>query len=47
MTSKNKKNKVSGKWWVRYKFLKGIHKLKRSAFYNASQRKLNKQLENE
>ena len=45
MTSKKKLRKVSGVNWVRYKWLKGIHKLKGVAFYNTSQRKLNKKVE--
>jgi hypothetical protein len=43
MASRKKLNKVSGINWVRNKFLKGLHKLKRIAFYNSTERRMNKQ----
>lgn len=42
MSSKAKLKKVSGVNWVRHKWLKGIHKLKRVAFYNSTDRRKNK-----
>jgi hypothetical protein len=42
MTSRKKLRKISGVNWVRWRWIKGIHKLKRVAFYNVTQRKLNK-----